>query len=87
MTTEDIIGILAGVLTCTSLLPQVVKTIKEKDVKNLSLVMLLVLLAGNSLWTTYGFIKKDWPIITTNTFSILVDITLIVLYFIYKKKE
>ena len=86
MNTESIIGIAAGVLTSVSLLPQVIKIIKEKEAQDVSLYMLLILISGLALWTVYGFLKSDLPIIFTNCFSLLLNFTLIVLRIKYAKK-
>jgi len=68
MDTTQIIGLTAGVLTANSLLPQLIKTIKEKEAEDISLVMLLVLLSGISLWIVYGIKRDDFPIIATTRF-------------------
>jgi len=83
----QIIGLAAGVCTATSLLPQVVKTIKEKKAEDVSLVMLLVLGAGIVLWIVYGIKRNDLPIIATNSFSLLVNITMVILGIKYKKNK
>ncbi len=82
---EEVIGFVAGIFTSVSLLPQLIKTIKEKDAKSLSLLMMLVLIAGNSLWIYYGFLQKDFPIIVTNVFSDLVNLSLLFFSVRYKK--
>ena len=82
-----IIGLVAGLCTATSLLPQVFKTIKEKKAEQVSLFMLIVLLTGQILWIVYGFAKSDIPIIATNGFSLLVDILMIVLRIKFKNKS
>jgi len=82
---EILIGIAAGILTSISMLPQLIKVIKEKDVQTLSPVMIVVLLAGVSLWVVYGLMKTEWPIILSNAFSVLVNATLLVYYFIFRK--
>ena len=66
------------------MLPQVVKIWKEKKAEEISLLMLLVLLSGIALWIVYGVMKKDFPIIVTNAFSLLVNIALMVLRIKYK---
>ncbi|CAN5323340.1 hypothetical protein BH09BAC2_BH09BAC2_06950 [soil metagenome] len=81
----QIVGLTAGVLTSISLLPQLVKTIKERKVEDLSIVMVLLLIAGISGWLYYGILRDDMPIIFTNAFSLLLNLTMLVLYFIYKK--
>jgi len=75
----QVLGIVAGICTSASLVPQVVKVWKEKEAEDVSLVMLIVLLTGLVLWVVYGFLRKDIPIIATNIFSVLVNVTLIVL--------
>lgn len=87
MNYNEIIGIIAGVFTAASLLPQLIKTIKEKDASSISTVMLLVLITGISLWIYYGFLKKDIPIIATNIFSDLVNLTLLFFSIKYKKAK
>lgn len=82
---EILIGIAAGTLTSLSMLPQLIKVIKEKDVQAISPVMILVLLAGVSLWIVYGIMKSEWPIILSNAFSVLVNATLLIYYFIFKE--
>lgn len=83
---ENLLGIIAGVLTSVSMIPQLVKVIREKNVEDISLLMLLVLISGLSLWVWYGFIKDELPIILSNSFAVLVNICLLVSYMIYHKK-
>lgn len=87
MNGEEIIGLIAGILTSSSLVPQLIKTIKEKEAKSLSIGMMIVLIAGNSLWIYYGFLKKDIPIVSTNIFSDAVNVTLLYFSMKYKKKK
>lgn len=87
MNWTQVIGLAAGVCTSTSLIPQVVKTIKEKKAEDVSLLMLLVLGTGIILWIIYGIKKNDLPIIATNAFSLLVNITMMILGVKYKKEK
>ena len=86
MSVENIIGTLAGVLTGTAALPQLIKLIREKDGTNLSVVMLVVLICGLSLFTYYGILKEDWPIILTNGFSATVNIIILILRQVYCRR-
>lgn len=83
---ETIIGTIAGILTSVSMIPQLIKVLKEKDVENLSWGMIAVLLTGVSLWVVYGIMKTEWPIILSNGFSVLVNTTLLIYYFKYKNE-
>ncbi len=88
-----LIGIIAGVLTGSSLLPQLVKILKEKKGGDISIVMLLCLLCGLlcllcglACWVWYGILQEDWPIIITNAFSLVTNGAIIVMTIYYKKK-
>lgn len=81
------IGIAAGVLTSCSLLPPLIKLIKKKEPEEVPVGMLVVLLGGLGLWTYYGILKTDWPIIITNCFSLLQNITMLILTQIYKNRK
>ena len=85
MDIEKIVGIGAGILTAASLLPQVIKTIQKKKADDVSVGMLILLFLGLSMWVWYGWIKNDWPILLTNSFSLLTNIVLMFLRWKYKK--
>ena len=83
----EIVGIAAGVFTAVSLLPQLIKMLKTKKAEDISLFYLIILLTGLGLWIAYGFMREDNPIIFTNIFSFLINLTLIVLGIRYKKEN
>lgn len=83
---ETIIGTIAGILTSISMVPQLIKVVKNKDVENISWRMITILLCGVSLWVVYGIMKMEWPIILSNAFSVLVNTILLICYLIYKRK-
>jgi MtN3 and saliva related transmembrane protein len=84
---ENVLGIIAGVLTSVSMIPQLIKVIRNKNADDLSWIMIMVLISGLSLWVWYGFIKDELPIILSNAFAVLVNITLLICCMIYKKKS
>ena len=61
-----IIGLIAGTCTTISFLPQVIKTIKIKETKDISISMYIVLATGILLWMIYGILIKDLPVILAN---------------------
>ena len=81
------ISIAAGILTSISMLPKLIKIIRTKNAEDLSWLMLVVLLGGLSIWIWYGILKKDIPLIITNTFSVLVNILIIIFSVKYKKAK
>lgn len=86
MSLVTIVGISASVLTSISSIPQLLKLIKEKKAEDISLKMFLVLLTGLGLWIYYGSLKKDWILIIANSFSFVLNLAVIILAFIFKKK-
>ncbi|MEJ0104834.1 MAG: SemiSWEET transporter [Bacteroidota bacterium] len=81
------IGIMAGVCTALSLLPQLFKIIKEKKADDISYFMLFILIAGIAGWIWYGILKEDYPIIITNGFSFLINLLVIGFSIKYKNKS
>jgi MtN3 and saliva related transmembrane protein len=81
------IGLAAGILTASSLIPQVIKTLKTKKADEVSIKMLLVLQGGIILWILYGFKRDDMPIIVTNIFSLAVNITMVILRIRFGEKK
>jgi MtN3 and saliva related transmembrane protein len=81
----EILGLAAGICTSISLLPQLIKLIKNKKAEDLSLFYLIILFTGLGLWVWYGFRRDDTPLIVTNSFSMIINLLVIILGFKYKK--
>ena len=84
---ENSLGIIAGILTSVSMLPQLIKVLKEKNADDISPIMLLILICGLSLWVWYGILKDEPPIIYSNAFAVCVNLSLLTSYFIYRKRD
>ncbi|WP_456472111.1 SemiSWEET transporter [Methanocaldococcus sp.] len=67
----DIIGYIAGTLTTFASLPQLIKSIREKDLSSFSLTFVIVFTTGLFLWLIYGLLKMDYPIIIFNILSLM----------------
>jgi MtN3 and saliva related transmembrane protein len=78
------LGILAGVLTTVSFLPQVVKTWKSRSAKDLSLGMFLIFSLGIALWLVYGILINDLPVILANMVTLVLSLTLLFFKFRFK---
>ena len=87
MDSTQIIGLFAGVCTASSLLPQLIKTVKEKKADEISKGMLFILMTGVAVWIVYGVLRKDLPIIVTNAFSLLLNIIMMIFRFKYGKHK
>jgi len=81
----NIVGIAAGIFTATSMLPQVIKTLKKKEAEDVSPAMLIILITGITLWVFYGILRNDIPIIATNGFSLVLNLFMLYLRWKYRK--
>ncbi|MDD5431393.1 MAG: SemiSWEET transporter [Candidatus Omnitrophica bacterium] len=80
-----LIGAIAAILTTFSFVPQIVKVLKTKSVKDVSLIMLLQFSLGVSLWAIYGAYLRDLIIILANVTTFLTLLVLLVLYYKYRR--
>ena len=78
-----LIGFSAAFLTMFAFLPQIIKVFKTKSVKDVSLVTLVQLGLGVSLWIIYGIHLKNIIIITANSITLVSLIILLFLYMVY----
>ncbi|MBD8084184.1 SemiSWEET transporter [Chryseobacterium caseinilyticum] len=82
---ENILGLIAGALTSIAALPQLLKVLKTKNTKDLSAMMLVILISGLSLWVWYGLINDELPIILSNAFAVLLNMILLFCKLTFKK--
>jgi len=78
------IGMLAGFFTTLGALPQIIKAYRSKSVGDVSIYMFYTIWVGVLLWTVYGILKMDWPIIITNGISTFLNGIMIYFYYKYK---
>jgi|KBSSwiStaDraftv2_1062776.scaffolds.fasta_scaffold1356211_2 MtN3 and saliva related transmembrane protein len=84
---ELYVGLFAGICTAISLLPQLVKIIREKKANAISYGMLSILMLGLIAWIAYGVIKTDYPIIITNSLSLALNILIVIFTIKYKTRS
>ncbi|HEX9078348.1 MAG TPA: SemiSWEET transporter [Desulfuromonadaceae bacterium] len=60
------LGLLAGTLTSVAAIPQVVKTLRTRHARDISVWQPLLLACGVALWMVYGILIRDLPLIIAN---------------------
>jgi MtN3 and saliva related transmembrane protein len=65
-----IIGLLAGLMTTGSQVPQAIKVYKTKSTGDLSGLWISILFAGTVVWLYYGLTISDTPLILWNSISL-----------------
>jgi len=66
MDTIALVGCIAGTLTTLSFVPQVIRSWKLKETRDISPFMLLLFGIGVLLWTIYGIWINSFPVIAAN---------------------
>ena len=83
---QFIVATLAPIINSIQLVPQLYKTYITKSVKDLSLFSLSLILVTNLLWLLHGYFIIDISLIVAGLVSMIINGTLLILYFIYRKK-
>lgn len=77
------VGLVAGALTSSAIVPQILKSYRSKKVRDISIWQPVLLNAGMMLWLFYGIQIQDIPLIAANSFSIACNSLLIIMKFRY----
>ncbi|WP_094228815.1 SemiSWEET family sugar transporter [Methanolobus psychrotolerans] len=72
------IGYIAGTLTTIAFAPQLLKALKTKSTKDVSLLMLICSTSGMTLWLLHGLIQQDNALVIANTISLALAGSLLV---------
>jgi MtN3 and saliva related transmembrane protein len=70
LTPIDYLGFVAGALTTSAFLPQVLKSWQTRDLSGISLRMYSLFTVGVALWLVYGIALTSWPIIVANAITL-----------------
>jgi len=74
--TPTTIGLVAGTLTSIAAIPQLVKTLKSRHVRDISIWQPLLLAFGVGLWMVYGILINDLPLIVANITPLICNVIL-----------
>jgi MtN3 and saliva related transmembrane protein len=77
MSTHDLIGYAAAILTTGSFLPQAILTLRTRDTRGISLGMYSAFTAGVALWLVYGVSLGEWPIVVANAVTLALAATIL----------
>jgi MtN3 and saliva related transmembrane protein len=81
------IGLVAGAITSSAAIPQVLRTYRTKHARDLSIWQPILLVIGMLLWLIYGVFLSDLPLILANAFSVLCYALLIFMKIYFKEDD
>lgn len=73
------LAVIAGLLSTSSFVPQVLKAWREGDTAAISKRMYMVTVTAFSLWSAYGFLIGNLPIIVFNLLSLALSGSILLL--------
>lgn len=73
----DLVGSAAAMLTTLAFVPQVVKTLKSRQTRDISLAMWLMFSLGVAMWLVYGLLIEAWPVIIANAVTLVLSSTVL----------
>jgi MtN3 and saliva related transmembrane protein len=79
-----IMGLVAATLTTFAFLPQVIKTWRMKETRDISFLMYLIFTIGVSLWLGYGILIGDYPVLIANGATLILALTILIAKIRYK---
>lgn len=82
---SDLLGLGAGLLGMISSVPQMYKTIKTNETKDLHIFTCILRITSAIMWILFGYIKIQYIIIVTGSVNFGVELLLI--FFILKSRE
>jgi MtN3 and saliva related transmembrane protein len=85
--TATTIGLVAGALTSIAAIPQVVKTLQTRHVRDISIWQPLLLSFGVALWMIYGILINDLPLICANITPLVCNVILTVMKLRYGRED
>lgn len=71
MTTVEIVGFSASLLSVLNQFPQAIKVFQTKDTHSISLLMYCIVVVCIALWLVYGIMLMDAPLIWANALSLI----------------
>jgi MtN3 and saliva related transmembrane protein len=81
------IGLFAAALTITSFVAQAWKILRTRDTSSLSTPMWTLSTVAFAVWSTYGVLQREWPIIIPNTLCFLLAGFILALQLMPRRKR
>lgn len=81
---SEIIGMLAAFCTTFAFIPQVLHSIKTKDLSGISLGMYSIFSFGVACWLVYGIMLNSWPMVIANSITLVLACILLFLKIKYR---
>jgi MtN3 and saliva related transmembrane protein len=82
--TINMIGMVAGTLTSVAAVPQLIKTLRTRHARDISIWQPILLSLGVALWLIYGILIRNAPLILANIIPLACNVLLTILKLYYR---
>jgi len=79
MTSTDILGTAAALLTSISFIPQVIKILKTRNTSGISLIMYALFVTGVACWLVWGILLEQTPVVLANAATLILSSAVLLL--------
>jgi MtN3 and saliva related transmembrane protein len=83
----EALGLIAGCMTTSAFIPQVVKTYRSRSVKDISLRMYVFMCTGIALWVVYGFLIGSIAVIAANIGSLTLTVLILGMKIVFHNRH
>ena len=87
MDTAQFFGWTATFLFSIMIIPQMIKTIKTKDTRGVSLLLFIIFLIANTVALVYAILISQKPLIIKYVIAIITTVVYIILYWVYYRRK
>src|SRR5665213_60413 len=75
----NLIGYVAATLTTISFLPQLIRVVKLRSARDISLGMFLIFSVGTLFWFIYGLLLHSLPVTIANAITLALSVSILLL--------
>lgn len=75
----NLIGYAAATMTTVSFVPQLLRVIKLRSARDVSLGMFLIFTTGTAFWLVYGVLVHSFPVALANSVTFILSLAILIL--------
>ncbi|HIJ11028.1 TPA: hypothetical protein HA278_03130 [Candidatus Woesearchaeota archaeon] len=87
MTLDQTLGWIATILFSVMIIPQMIRTLKSRDTKGVSLLLFIIFLLANTIALIYAILIGEQPLIIKYVIAIETTLAYIAIFLYFKMKE
>lgn len=87
ISTTALLGACAAIASTISFTPQAWRIIRTGDTRAISSGMYAITVVGFSLWTAYGVLLRQWPLVASNAICLLLSGFILAMKLLPRRKK